>query len=178
MLGRCALSKLSVRHTRFREFVEKLEAGLPDEAAIASAVSAATHAFEGFEAITKAVMSPELEGRWLTEPLNLDAGTHPIPLDAREVQVALRAGEASFARWSYYGKRGLAFTRSDSCWLVTLVREDPSLAARHVRWLANVLAARGMPALLLEQHLELSHDHLCAFVPERASHYRARGALR
>ncbi|HEX5661131.1 MAG TPA: hypothetical protein VFX59_28265, partial [Polyangiales bacterium] len=95
--------------------------------------------------------------------------------DVREVHAALRAGEQSFQSWAYYGarygERGLRFTRSDSCWLATLAREDHALALRHVRWLAGVLAARGMPSLLLEQHLELLHAGLCTFVPERAHAY-------
>jgi heme oxygenase len=160
---------------QFRAFVAKLEACLTDDAAIASAVAGATRAFEGFEAIVNAVMSSELEGRWLTEPLNPDAGMHAVPSDVREVQAALRAGEQSLRTWAYYearyGERGLRFTRSDSCWLATLAREDDAQALRHVRWLAGVLASRGMPSLLLEQHLELLHGGLTAFVPERAQAY-------
>jgi heme oxygenase len=162
---------------QFRAFVAKLEAALTDDAALASAIAGATHAFAGFEAIVTAVMSPRLDGRWLTEPLNADAGTHPIPSDVREVQAALRAGEQSFRTWTYYearyGERGLRFTRSDSCWLATLARHDTALALRQVRWLAGVLGARGMPSLLLEQHLELLHRELVAFLPERASAYDA-----
>jgi heme oxygenase len=162
---------------QFRTFLAHLETSLTDEAAVASAVNGATQAFEGFEAIVKAVMSPTLEGPWLTQPLNPDAGTHPMPRDVREVQAALHAGERTFEAWAYYraryGERGVRFTRSDSCWLVTLAREDASLALRHVRWLAGVLAARGMPSLLIEQHLELLHAGLTAFVPERASAYEA-----
>ncbi|MET0286604.1 MAG: biliverdin-producing heme oxygenase [Polyangiales bacterium] len=162
---------------QFRAFLVHLESSLTDEAAVSSAVTGATRAFEGFAEIVKAVMSPSLEGRWLTEPLNPDAGTHPIPRDVREVQAALRAGERTFQTWAYYGarygERGLRFTRSDSCWLVTLAREDAALALRHVHWLAGVLAARGMPSLLIEQHLELLHAGLTAFVPERATAYDA-----
>ncbi|HEY6880780.1 MAG TPA: biliverdin-producing heme oxygenase, partial [Polyangiales bacterium] len=146
---------------QFQAFLAKLEAQLPDEASIASAVTGATHAFEGFAAIVAAVMSADLAGPWLTAPLNVEAGTHAIPRDVREVQAALSAGEQSFRRWSYYGarygERGLRFTRSDSCWLVTLARHEGDAALRHLRWLARVLAARGMPTLLLEQHLELLH---------------------
>jgi heme oxygenase len=160
---------------QFRAFIAKLEAALTNDAAVASAIMGATHAFAGFEQIVTAVMSSELAGRWLTEPLNPDAGMHPIPSDVREVQAALRAGEQSLQTWAYYGarygERGLRFTRSDSCWLATLAREDHALALRHVRWLASVLAARGMPSLLMQQHLELLYAALTAFVPERAVAY-------
>jgi heme oxygenase len=161
---------------QFRTFVAKLEAALPDEAAVEHAVIGATHAFEGFERIVEAVVSPELEGRWLTRPLNDDAGTHPVPQDLREIQAALRAGEQSYQTWSYYearyGERGLRFTRSDSAWLVTVARHDRAQALRQVRWLANVLASRGMPQLLMERHLEQLQACLTAFVPERASEYQ------
>ncbi len=160
---------------QFRAFVAKLELALSTDADVEQAALGAVHAFEGFEAIMTAVVSPELRGRWLTDPLNLEAGTHPIPRDLREVQAALHAGEQSFRAWAYYGarygERGLRFTRSDSCWLATLVRENDAVALRHVRWLAGLLASRGMPTLLFEHHLELLHARLSAFVPERAQAY-------
>jgi hypothetical protein len=40
-----------------------------------------------------------------------------------------------------------------------------------VRWLGTVLAARGMPRLLLEEHLGILHEELVAAVPERAGQY-------
>lgn len=160
---------------QFRAFVAKFEAALADEAAVDKAVIGATHAFAGFEHIVCAVMSERLTGRWLTAPLNVDAGMHPVPTDLREVQAALRAGEESFRSWAYYearyGERGLAFTRSDSCWLVTLAREDGAQTVRQVKWLGGVLAARGMPRILLEHHLEQLHACLIALVPECASAY-------
>lgn len=160
---------------QFRAFTEALDVALTDDASRALAVSGASHVFEGFERIVRAVMSPELDGRWLTEPLNGDAGTHAVPRDLREVQAALRAGEESYRRWAYYGarygERGLSFTRSDSCWLVALAHDGVQAALHQVSWLAGVLAARGMPSLLLEQHLELLHAELTSVVPEHAQVY-------
>jgi hypothetical protein len=40
-----------------------------------------------------------------------------------------------------------------------------------VLWLGDLLAARGMPQWLLELHLEVLHDELCAAVPARRAGY-------
>ena len=42
---------------------------------------------------------------------------------------------------------------------------------RQIRWLGTLLAARGMPRLLLEEHLRVLHQELVAAVPERAGEY-------
>ncbi|MET0385519.1 MAG: biliverdin-producing heme oxygenase [Polyangiales bacterium] len=163
--------------TQFKAFIAKLEASLGDEAAVAEAVAGAQHAFAGIEAILEAVMSERLDGPRLAEALNLAAGTHPVPGDLREIQAALRAGEQSYRAFAYYearyGDRGLRFTRSDSAWLATLCHErsGDDTALRQVDWLARVLAARGMPRLLMERHLEQLHTTLTACVPEAAASY-------
>ena len=45
------------------------------------------------------------------------------------------------------------------------------MVERQIGWLSGVLAARGMPRLLLEEHLRTLHEELVAAVPERASEY-------
>jgi hypothetical protein len=42
---------------------------------------------------------------------------------------------------------------------------------QQIRWLGTLLAARGMPRLLLEEHLRVLHQELVAAVPERAGEY-------
>jgi len=107
--------------------------------------------------------------------LNREAGAHRIPDDARELDAAIRAGEESLRRAPYYlarfGERGQRFTRSDSAWLATLADTDQGHVDQQVEWLGSVLSARGMPRLLLEQHLEVLADTLAAAVPERAVAY-------
>lgn len=93
-----------------------------------------------------------------------------MPEALRELRAALVAGERSWRESPYYlaryGERGMRFTRSDSGWLVTLSREDEIVADRQVDWLARVLAARGMPSVLLERHLEILHEELSKALPE------------
>src|SRR4051794_24635296 len=94
--------------------------------------------------------------------MNPAAGDYRVTADPREQLAAIRASERTLSAWSYYaqryGDRGRDFARSDSGWIATL----PGLAAEsvlaQVRWLAALLAARGMPRLLMEQHLEVLHD--------------------
>ena len=162
--------------TQFHTFIADLEAALTDAPAVAAAVESACSAFEGVEAVLNAVISDRLDGPALAESLNVDAGTHPVPHDLREIQAALQAGELSYQRFRYYqaryGERGRSFTRSDSAWLATLARREPALLLQQVTWLARLLAARGMPRLLLERHLDVLHDTLVRSVPERAADYR------
>lgn len=107
--------------------------------------------------------------------LNFEAGSHAVPEDPVELAAALRAGERSWARFPYYaaryGERGRRFTRSDSAWLATIVGSDVPVVEQRILWLGGLLAARGMPQWLLELHLEVLHDELCAAVPARRDDY-------
>lgn len=167
----------------FVDFLECLSPLLAAPPALEQAEAGARAAFEGFAAIL-ATLDPERQAdkvdRWLVAELNEDAGTHPVPRDVREVQAALEAGERTYTQYAYYqaryGERGLRFTRSDSAWLATLAREDDAdSTVRHVLWLARTLCSRGMPRLLLEQHLSALQAALVSRVPECARHYQALG---
>jgi heme oxygenase len=118
--------------------------------------------------------------------LNPEAGRHPIPRDEGEVQAALRAGRETWKRFPYYeyryGERGKRFTDSDGAWLVTLVDHPAETVDHQVVWLAGVLAARGMPRVTMEHHLETLADELERAVPGREEDYgklrRAAASLR
>lgn len=103
--------------------------------------------------------------------INPDAGHHPVPTDPRELQAALRAGDLCWAHFPYYAlrwsERGLRFARSDAAWLATLCDLPEAATVQQVRWLARLLASRGMPSLLLQVQLEMLADALSAAVPER-----------
>lgn len=53
-----------------------------------------------------------------------------------------------------FGARGRAFGRSDAGFLQTLAELDFAASWQQVLWLARLLAARGMPSLLLVYQLE------------------------
>lgn len=164
------------QRAEFGAFVQRLDRVLGgDEGAIESAIAGAVATFEGFIAIVRSLDDTEAHVRWLSGVLNGDAGTHAVPSDLREVVAALRAGETTYHQYAYYearyGARGLRFTRSDSAWLAAIARDEPVHASRQLAWLATVLAARGMPRLLLEQHLDTLHARLCAVLPESADCY-------
>jgi hypothetical protein len=107
--------------------------------------------------------------------LNPEAGHHVVTTDARELRAALRAGQQTQRRFGYYerryGERGRAFTRSDSAWIVTLTGMPRAVAERQLRWLGALLAARGMPRLLLEAHLETLRAELVSAVPGKRASY-------
>jgi hypothetical protein len=106
--------------------------------------------------------------------LNPEAGSHPVCDDPEELAAALRAGERTWETFPYYahrfGDRGRAFTRSDSAWIVTLVR-SPGTVDDQVLWLGRVLASRGMPRWLLQVHLEHLHEELTRAHPDRRGLY-------
>jgi hypothetical protein len=110
---------------------------------------------------------------------NADAGNHPMPNDPREVLAALRAFERCYAQHPYfeqrYGERGRAFTRSDGGYLVTLTDHPQAYVNSQVAWLAGLLANRGMPRWLMEQHLEILHDELTVVRPGRSDDYAKLG---
>lgn len=114
---------------------------------------------------------PLVSATWL----NPSAGHHVVTADARELAATERAGERSWSRWTYYsrryGERGRLFTRSDSGWIATLAGDPVPDVERQIRWLGGLLAGRGMPRLLLEEHLEFLHEELSVAVPERAGDY-------
>jgi hypothetical protein len=120
--------------------------------------------------------------RTVATAVNPEAGTHTVTADPRELAAVERAGERSWSAWPYfarrYGERGRRFTRSDSAWIATLAELPAEAVSTQVRWLAGLLAARGMPRLLLEEHLLVLHQELVAAAPDRGDAYAVlqRGA--
>lgn len=112
--------------------------------------------------------------------LNLRAGHHGVTPDLRELRAAVRAGERSWFRVPYYalryGHRGHDFVRSDSGWLALLTQGFHHLETE-VRWLAGVLANRGMPSVLLVDHLGVLATELRSAVPERREAYDGLDAV-
>ncbi|MEI7731506.1 MAG: biliverdin-producing heme oxygenase [Verrucomicrobiota bacterium] len=132
--------------------------------------SAANEFFTLLEPIFQALypFSPESKTFTVTA-INPEAGRHPVPTDEREIQAALKAADDCWQRFPYfehrYGERGRRFARSDAAWLATLAQYEPAQITQQVRWLGRVLAARGMPTLLLQVQLELLFEELTAAIP-------------
>ena len=113
--------------------------------------------------------------KFLATMLNPEAGNHPVPDEAGEIQAAVTAARLCRDEFPYfnerYQERGRSFAKSDAAWLVTLTAMPlPSLLSQ-VEWLGRVLGNRGMPRITLERQLELLHEQLCVAVPEKCDHY-------
>jgi hypothetical protein len=107
--------------------------------------------------------------------VNREAGTHAVTADPAALEAVDQASEASRRRFPYldarYGARGRAFTRSDGGWLVALAEQPERRVRDQIAWLAGVLAARGLPRLVLEEHLRALAEALRARLPERADRW-------
>ncbi|MEX0695023.1 MAG: biliverdin-producing heme oxygenase [Rhodospirillales bacterium] len=102
--------------------------------------------------------------------INFEAGDHAMPQNPYEIELALRTGRAAWKNYPYlekrFGDRGKRFTSSDSCWLVTLTRMPTITATRSLEWLRTVLASRGIPTIILEEHLRAISRELSEEFPE------------
>lgn len=91
--------------------------------------------------------------------LNAEAGDTPAPADPADLAASAHAANAAWRAFPYfafrYGARGRAFGRSDSGYVVTLAALSDDMMRHQLRWLGQLLAARGMPSILLEYQLEL-----------------------
>jgi len=164
----------SLSALEFEEFERRLDSLVLAPAEVDAAVLGANETFVAFENILRGLCVSGMTRAGATL-LNVDAGHHALPEDLREIAAALRAGEVTWEKYGYYdarfGERGKSFTRSDSAWLAALCACDPPLIVREVRWLGSVLAHRGMPRYLLEDHLGVLHGELCRAVPAATLRY-------
>lgn len=95
--------------------------------------------------------------------VNPEAGHHEITADPDLLAACERAIDATYAHPYYserYGERGRSFSSSDSGWLVLVAGEGHTRATQQVSWLGRALAARGMPLVLLEEHLGLLSEEV------------------
>ena len=162
---------------RWLDFKQRLDNTVQAQDARESVVAGAIAAFVGFEDLFTACHtdSTHESARHVTI-LNPEGGRHPIPDEPVELEAACRAGERCWERYPYlalrYGDRGKRFTASDGAWVATLVGEDQTEVDRQLNWLAALLAARGLPRLLMEDHLSLLHEELSAANPHGKLRYR------
>jgi heme oxygenase len=89
--------------------------------------------------------------------VNPEAGIHAMPEDPVLIDVALRAGIRARDKFPYleqrFGERGRRFTASDSCWLLSLVPQEFNSIKKSIWWLRTVLSSRGIPSVILENHM-------------------------
>ena len=113
--------------------------------------------------------------------INLEAGSHIVPQDPMEIVLALRAGKMAWEAFPYLqmrsGERGMRFTGSDRCWLLSLTKMPADAATKNLNWLRRVLAPRGIPTIILTQHLRqiatLLNDAHAVQSPCRSESYTA-----
>jgi len=161
---------------RFAEFKGRMNSLVTSSEERLRIGDAATELFETLEAVFAGLYPFSPESRtFLVTSINPEAGRHAVPDDEREVKAAIRAGDACWERFPYfeerYGERGRRFARSDGAWLATLPRLDTAQVLRQTRWLGRLLAARGMPTILLQTQLEILADELTAAIPAKGREY-------
>jgi heme oxygenase len=166
-------AEVPARWARYQQRMNTLRLGAEE---LAQIVRAASEFFAQIEAVILALypFAPASKIFQVTA-INPEAGQHPIPADAREVQAALQAADICWQRFPYfehrYGERGRRFARSDAAWLATLCQYEPALIIQQVGWLGRLLAARGMPTFLLQVQLEILVVELTSAIPENKCAY-------
>ena len=163
-------------HARWAQYQQRMNALQLNAEEREQITQAASAFFVQLEAVFQALYPfPPESKTYLVTSINPEAGRHPVPAEAREVQAALRAAEVCWQRFPYfehrYGERGQRFARSDAAWQATLYQFEPAQIIQQVRWLGRVLAGRGMPTLLLQDQLEVLVAELAAAIPEKKSAY-------
>jgi hypothetical protein len=138
------------------------------------ALAGARLVLDGIEGVAALVGSAAAAMSTLATTLNREAGQLILPDDLREVRAAIAAGLETRRRFPYlearYGERGRRFSHSDSAWLA---RQTEARKWDRILWLGRVLSARGLPRLVLEEHLLALEAHLTAALPPAAERHRA-----
>jgi heme oxygenase len=162
--------------SRWKQFQHRMSALQLTPRERSEVADAANIFFNHLESVFLALYPFQPESKtFLVTTINPEAGQHAVPADPREAEAALRAGDICWERFPYYeqryGERGWRFSRSDAAWQATLYRYQPTQILQQVRWLARVLAGRGMPTLLLQVQLEILVAELGKAYPERKPDY-------
>jgi len=145
-------------HTAWLSFIERLESLAASETQDDTDVNAAIRSFEVIGDIC-ARLCPFSENDLSLQAsdINPEAGGHTVPQNPMDIVLALQAGKMAWEAFPYlqmrFGERGMRFTSSDSCWLLALTQLPTEAATKNLNWLRRVLAPRGIPTIILTQHL-------------------------
>jgi heme oxygenase len=166
----------SAIHDRWAEYKQRMNALRLSPEERSQVAQAACQLFDKLETIFRALYPFQPKSKtYLVASINPEAGRHPVPADAGEVQAAVKAGDVCWQRFPYfeqrYGERGRRFARSDAAWQATLYQYPAAQIIQQVQWLGRVLAGRGMPTLLLQVQLEILVAELVAATPGKKSDY-------
>ena len=163
--------------TYWREFGDAMDALPVDHDACTRIIQVALDFFDRLEALYLTLYP--IQGTtmaYMASMLNPEAGDHPVPSDAREIEAAVAAARKCRKDFPYfderYQERGRGFAKSDAAWLATLAGLPEAQLLSQVEWLGRVLGNRGMPRITLERQLELLHEELVSAVPEKIAHYK------
>ncbi len=129
-------------------------------------------AFSGLGKVAAALVSfADDDLKYHIGSVNPEAGSHAMPQDPLEIEVALRAAALSYDRFpelkGRFGERGYRFAKSNCCWLVTLIPGELKWIQKSISWLQGVLENRGIPSVILEGYLENIIQVFKEVIPER-----------
>ena len=163
--------------TRWQQFAQKMNKVLDAPELRGPVVEAAHESFAGLEVLYNQLFPlKKSNDSFHVARINPEAGNHPIPADKKEIEAALNASGRCWSEYFYYekryGKRGKRFSDSDFCWLTTLTALDEVDVQKQVDWLCRVLAARGMPSIMLESTLYCLSEELVTALPENRALYQ------
>lgn len=145
--------------SKWHALVQSLDALALKDAEMQVVARSAIASFEWFERICAALYPYAAQNlAYHVAAINFEAGSHTMPQNPLEIELALRAGRKAWEAYPYlacrFGERGKRFTSSDSCWLVALTRLPVDEVTKNLKWLRTVLATRGLPTVILEGHLK------------------------
>lgn len=149
---------------RFCDRLDALELTAEERVALEAA---AFEAYAGIEAAMQRLhpLEPsQLAHQQALIDLNPEAGAHTIAQDPAELE-AVRAAtlrcleDVPYLTWRF-GERGRRFSDSDGAWLVSLLARPSTEMELQLRWLAQVLASRGLPRNILAHYLRLLFEEL------------------
>lgn len=141
---------------------------------IATAIAAAGELWAWFHSLADALEPTVRETpRYHSFSLNPESGNHPVCQTAAELRAVLHANDRCIAEYPYYvyryGASAYFYGDVDGAWLATLPHLGPVVLQKQVQWIAELLAARGMPTFLQARHLHLLADELDAELPAQGS---------